>query len=91
MVSQPDVPLAADTWVNITSGISASPGDDLIVQNIGSTQIRVETSIGAPAADAGDVGLCVNPKKSAQAVTGGSENVWARAIGQPSTAHAEVL
>ncbi len=91
MVTQPDVPLPADEWVNLTSEISASAGDDLIVQNIGSVQIRVENSVGDPGAAVADVGLCVNPKESAQATTGGSENVWARAIGENSIAHAEVL
>ncbi len=91
MVSQPDVPLPTDTWVNLTSAISASAGDDLIVQNIGAIQIRVENSVGDPGAAVDNVGLCVNPKESAQATTGALENVWARAIGQSSTAHAEVL
>lgn len=89
MVSQPDVALAADTWVNITAAISASAGNDLLVQNIGETPIRVENSVGAPSAE--NVGFRVSPKKFLTATTGGSENVWVRALGSPSTAHAQVV
>ncbi len=89
MSSQPDVPLPADTWVDITTAISASVGDDLIVQNIGGIQIRVDTDATEP--PSADIGLYVNPKNSAQAITTALEKVWARAIGENSIIHAEVL
>ncbi len=89
MASQTDIALAADTWVNITATIGASAGDDIIVQNTGRQQIRVETSVGEPAAN--DIGLLVAHVKSAQALTGATENVWAIAIGENSTVHAEII
>lgn len=89
MASQPDIPLPKNTWVDVTSAFGSSAGDDLLVQNVGQIQIRVENSLAEPSTD--DVGYSTSPGRSVQALTNPTDSVWAIAIGENSLIHVDAL
>ena len=90
MASLQDVSLPKDTWVDITTAVSASAGGALDVQNTGQIPVRIQESVAEPSA-INDLGLVIVHLIQASSTPTALESVWGRAIGGNSNVNVQVL
>lgn len=75
-----DKKLTKDTWLDLSTDQGLAANVEIVVQNAGSSNVRVETSIAEPA-DV-DFGLIVQPFESVKATPTGGEFVWVLPINE---------
>lgn len=75
-----DKKLTKDTWLNLSTDQGLAANVEIVVQNTGSSNVRVETSIAEPASE--DFGLLAKPFESVKASPTGGEFVWVLSVVQ---------
>lgn len=75
-----DIPLAPDTWTDLTAAFAIPVAQAAKLQNTGSAVVRVETSNIEPAQK--DQGLALPAFEIANAAPAAGESIWAIAIGK---------
>ncbi len=89
MSSIADLKVEKNVWINATSAAGASPGDDLLVQNIGNHTMRVEAAVNQPTGDT--VGAVVRSGKQVEAITELTESVWLFGRRNSTTVNIQVI